>query len=133
MILTEGKMRVDKWLWCVRIFKSRSLATEACKSNKVSIEDKAVKASHNISVGDRIAVKKDGFNLDFEVKGLLKSRAGAPIAIECYVNHTSEEELSKFDEWHIGKARSEFREKGSGRPTKKDRRQLSQIKGKEIL
>lgn len=130
MIIESGKMRVDKWLWCVRIFKSRSIATDACKNNKVLIEDKPVKASHNISPGDLITVKKDGFHLKFEVKGLLNSRVGAPIAQLCYINLTPQEELSKYDEWYVGKARPEFREKGLGRPTKKERRQIDSVKNK---
>jgi ribosome-associated heat shock protein Hsp15 len=130
MILLEGKMRIDKWLWAVRIFKSRSLAQDACVNNKILQNDKPVKPSHNISIGDRITVKKDGFHLQFEITGLLKSRVGAPLAQECYINHTSEEELTKFDDWKVGGFRSEFREKGLGRPTKKERRQIDSIKGK---
>jgi len=132
MIVEEGKMRVDKWLWCVRIFKSRSIATDACKNNKVSIASKPVKPSQLVSIGDQLTVKKDGFNLVYQIKGLLKSRAGAPIAQQCYVNLTPAEELAKFDEWYIGKAKSEFRERGLGRPTKKERRQIDSLKGKSL-
>jgi ribosome-associated heat shock protein Hsp15 len=131
MILKEGKMRVDKWLWCVRIFKSRSIAADACRSNKVSMDDKPIKASHQIGIGDVIGVKKEGYHLIFQVSALLKSRVGAPIAQECYINLTSPDELAKFDEWYIGKARSEFREKGLGRPTKKERRQIDDLKQKQ--
>lgn len=130
MILKEGKMRVDKWLWCVRIFKSRSISNEAVKSNKVFVNDQLVKPSQNVTIGDKILVKKGGYNLQFEVTGLLKSRAGAPIAQECYIDHTPEEEKNKFADWYIGKGQSEQREKGLGRPTKKDRRNIERFKGK---
>jgi ribosome-associated heat shock protein Hsp15 len=129
MIFTEGKMRVDKWLWCVRIFKSRSLASEACRDNKVTLEDRPVKPSQLIQTGNHVHVKKGGYNLQFEVKGLLKSRAAAPVAQQCYVNHTPEEELRKFESWYVGKGKLEFREKGLGRPTKKDRRNIDAFKG----
>lgn len=122
------KMRVDKWLWCVRIFKSRTKATDACKSSKVMINDKNVKASYLIVVGDILHVKKDGFNLQFEVVELLKSRVSAILAAPCYVNLTPEEELRKFDSWFIGKGAPERREKGEGRPTKKDRRTIDIFK-----
>lgn len=130
MILTEGKMRVDKWLWCVRIFKSRSIANDAVKNNKVFVNDELVKPAHNVTIGDQLIVKKGGYNLLFEVTGLLKSRAGAPIAQECYIDRTPEEEKNKFSDWYIGKGQSEFREKGLGRPTKKDRRNLESFKRK---
>jgi ribosome-associated heat shock protein Hsp15 len=125
------KMRVDKWLWCVRIFKSRSIASDACKSNHVSMNGAALKPSHLIKPGDHLRVKKEGFFMEYEVLTLLKSRVGAPIAITCYINHTPEAELKKFDAWYTGQPRIEFREKGAGRPTKKERRVLDDFKKKK--
>ena len=121
-------VRVDKWLWSVRIFKSRSIASTACKANHVYRDGKALKPSAGVEVGDRVQVKKNGYNYDFEVVKLIEKRVGAPIAVECYKDHTSEEELNKFESWFVGKASAERRERGTGRPTKKERREISDFK-----
>lgn len=122
------KVRIDKWLWSIRIFKSRSISTEACKTNKVKINDAVVKASYLLVEGEIVQVRKEGFNLTLKAIKLIGKRVGAPIAQECYENLTSEEELNKFKDWFIGKAVPERREKGAGRPTKKDRRELDEFK-----
>lgn len=122
------KVRVDKWLWSVRIFKSRTQATDACKQKKVSIGENNLKPSALISVDDQLLVKKNGFNFEFIVKKLIAKRVGAPIAVECYDNVTPEAELRKYEHWYVGKARPEWRDKGAGRPTKKDRRTLEDFK-----
>ena len=122
------KVRIDKWLWAVRIFKSRTLATDVVKKGKVKLNGEGVKPSTNVSVGDRLTVLKEGFNLDLEVVKLLNKRVGAPLAVTCYVDHTPEEELNKYKDWFVGKAKGEFREKGLGRPTKRERRVLEDFK-----
>ena len=123
-----NKVRVDKWLWSVRVFKSRSLATTMCKNGRISMGEKKLKPSALISVGDSINVLKEGFNLTIKVVKLLEKRVGAPIAITCYENLTPEEELNKYKSWFIGKGRAEIREKGSGRPTKRERRDIDEFK-----
>ncbi|MEM9836648.1 MAG: RNA-binding S4 domain-containing protein [Bacteroidota bacterium] len=122
------KTRIDKWLWSVRIFKSRTLATETVKKGNVSINGKKSKPSSDVSVGDKVRVSKNGFNLEFEVIKVIKKRVGAPIAQTCYVDQTPESELNKYKDWYIGKGASEKREKGAGRPTKRDRRDISRFK-----
>ncbi|RMG83954.1 MAG: RNA-binding S4 domain-containing protein [Bacteroidetes bacterium] len=122
------KVRIDKWLWSVRIFKSRTIATEACKSGKVKVEDVSVKPSFLLTRGTIVRVSKEGFNFVFKVVDLIEKRVGAPIAQKCYENLTPEEELNKYKDWFIGKARPEFREKGAGRPTKRERRELDEFK-----
>ncbi|MEM9917594.1 MAG: RNA-binding S4 domain-containing protein [Bacteroidota bacterium] len=123
-----SKVRVDKWLWSVRIFKSRTQATDACKSGKVKIDDATLKPSALIEVGQIVKVRKGGFNLTFKVIQLLEKRVGAPIAVTCYENLTPEEELNKYNDWFIGKAAPEKRIKGAGRPTKRERRELDRYK-----
>ncbi len=123
------KIRIDKWLWSVRIFKTRTQATDACKSGRIRIGEATVKPSYLVSEGETIQVRKDGFHLTFLVKKLIAKRVGAPIARECYENLTSEEELMKYQDWYVGKGRPEIRAKGEGRPTKKDRRVLEDFKG----
>lgn len=122
------KVRIDKWLWSVRIFKSRTMATDACKSGKVKINENAVKPSFMVERGAIVYVRKNGFNLIFEVIDLLAKRVGAPIAQKCYKDLTPQEELDKYKNWFVGKAQPEQREKGAGRPTKKDRRNLDKYK-----
>ena len=122
------KVRIDKWLWSVRIFKSRTIATDACKTGKVQIEDTRVKPSTSVEVGQTVNVQKNGFNLQFKVIKLIEKRVGAPIAVTCYEDLTPVEELNKYNDWYVGKARPEQREKGAGRPTKKERRQIDDYK-----
>lgn len=124
-----SKVRVDKWLWSVRIFKSRTLATDQCKSGKVTVQNQKVKASGTVSVGDMVGVQKNGYNFTFKVLKLLEKRVGAPIAQEAYEDLTPEEELNKYENWFIGKGKAEVRDRGAGRPTKKHRREIDEFKG----
>ena len=123
------KIRIDKWLWSVRVFKSRTLATNACKSGRVKIEEAPVKASAAVEVGQKVQVRKNGFDLEFKVIKLIEKRVGASIAVECYEDLTPPEEMNKFRNWFVGKGQAEMRERGAGRPTKKDRRELDEYKG----
>ncbi len=121
------KVRVDKWLWAVRIFKSRTLANNACKNGKVRMDGVPLKPSSTVKVGDRLEVRKNNFNLQFEIVKLIQKRVSATLAAPCYIDHTSEAELNKFKSWFYNKA-SEYREKGTGRPTKKERREIDEFK-----
>ena len=126
--MAEHKVRIDKWLWAVRIFKSRSKASKACRNGKVRSAEQILKASSQITPGQVIAIKKDGFNLSYKVNKLLQKRVSFPIAVTCYENLTPEEELNKFKDWFIGKGPVEKRERGAGRPTKRDRREIDSFK-----
>ena len=126
------KSRIDRWLWAVRIFKSRTKATAACKKGRIRCGDLILKPSSLIKVNDLIEVRKDGFVLSFLIKELLPKRVSATLAKPCYDNMTPEEELNKFKAWFIGKAPAERRLRGTGRPTKRDRRELDDYK-KEIF
>ena len=123
------KVRVDKWLWSVRIFKSRTIATDACKAGKVKINGVNVKPSYQLQRDEIVVVRKNGFDFQFKVIDLIQKRVGAPLAVQCYEDRTPEEELNKYKQWFIGKAAAEAREKGTGRPTKKDRRAIEDFKG----
>lgn len=126
------KVRIDKWLWAVRIFKSRTLAGNTVRQGKVRVNEATVKPSTTVEVGDKITVQKNGFSWQYEVVKLIEKRVGAPIAVTCYIDHTPEEERNKFKDWFVGKAGGEFREKGIGRPTKKNRRQISRFKEEDL-
>jgi len=122
------KVRIDKWLWAVRIFKSRTLSGDTVRQGKVRLNGGTTKPSTAVVVGDRITVQKNGFSLEYEVLRLIEKRVGAPVAVTCYVDHTPEEELNKYKDWFVGKAGTEFREKGAGRPTKRERRTITRFK-----
>ena len=122
------KTRIDKWLWSVRIFKTRTIATDACKSGRVKVQSKLAKPSSLVLVGEIVEVKKEGFHLKFRVEQIIEKRVGAPIAEKCYTNITPAEELNKYTEWFVGKSQPEIREKGAGRPTKKERREIDEFK-----
>lgn len=122
------KVRLDKWLWSVRIFKTRSKATDACKAGNVKNHKKVLKPSFLVSPDELLFVKKNGFLLQFQIIKTIAKRVSAPLAQECYVNLTPDEELNKYKDWFIGKGRPEIREKGAGRPTKRERRTIDEFK-----
>ena len=127
------KVRIDKWLWSVRIFKSRTLAADAIKSGKVRIGEAVAKPSDSVMEGQVVYVKKRRFQPGVLVKKLIDKRVGAPIAVECYDNLTPQEELNKYNSWFVGKSGVEHRERGTGRPTKRERREIDTFKGDRFM
>ena len=117
--------RVDKWLWAVRIFKTRSIATDACKKVRVAVGGTVVKPSRMIHVGDIVSVRKPPIEYSFRVIQLLGSRVGAKRVEEFMQNVTPREQYELLELQRV----SGFvdRAKGLGRPTKKDRRDLDQF------
>lgn len=89
-----------------------------------------LKPSTMIEEGALLDVKKNGFNMSYKVLRLISKRVGAPIAVECYEDLTPADELNKFKTWYVGKAAAEKREKGAGRPTKRERREIDGFKDK---
>ena len=128
MNAVTGKVRIDKYLWAIRIYKSRSLATEACRDGKIKMHGQPVKASAIVTVGDTIEVLKDGFRLTYKVIQLIEKRVSPLLAKPCYEDLTPEEEINKYKSWFIGKGAPERRERGTGRPTKKERREIDDFK-----
>lgn len=119
-------IRIDKYLWAIRMFKTRTIAGEACKSGKVKIDDAPVKASREIRVGDVIDLKIGPFNKRIEIVEVIKNRLKASLAIEKYKDITPEEEIERQE--MMRQLNYERRERGTGRPTKKDRREIEQLK-----
>ena len=119
--MTEG-VRIDKWLWAVRLFKTRTLAAEACKKGKITIDTVSVKPSRTIRVNDVIQIKKPPITYAFKVLAVTENRMGAKLVPSFMENVTSEEQYAILELSKI----SGFidRDKGTGRPTKKDRRSL---------
>lgn len=121
----EEGVRIDKWLWSVRIFKSRSLATDHCKRGRVLIGDEAVKPSRNVRIGDIIMVRKPPVTFTYLVTGLIEKRGSATLAAENVSDITPREEL---DRARNTRENAFFvRDRGTGRPTKKDRRDITKM------
>jgi ribosome-associated heat shock protein Hsp15 len=118
-------VRMDKWLWAARIFKTRTLAAAACHQGKVTVADQIVKASRDAKVGEIIVVKNEGLTRTFKVLQLLQQRVGASVVKEYVEDQTPAEELEKARERRL--APVFYRPKGAGRPTKKERRKLNDI------
>ena len=123
---TMEEVRVDKWLWAMRVFKTRTIATDACKKGRVTMNGVAVKPSRAIKVGDIIDVKKPPITYTFRVKALTGNRLGAKLVPDYLENITAPSQYELLEMTRI----SGFvdRRKGLGRPTKRDSRELSRFK-----
>ena len=125
---SNESVRIDKWLWSVRVFKTRSLATDACKSGKITIDGKPLKPSHVVKIGEIIEYKVPPIVRTFKVTGLLAKRVSAKLAVDFMEELTSEAEFEK-----LKAARNDplaFRPRGAGRPTKRERRVIDDLKNK---
>jgi len=104
------------------------MATDACKGGKVKIDGTNLKPSYLVQRDEILQVHKNGFHLQYKVVDLIQKRVSAPLAQVCYENLTPEDELNKYNDWYVGKASPERRERGAGRPTKKERRNIDRFK-----
>ncbi len=116
--------RIDKFLWSVRLFKTRTLATTSCKEGKVRVNDTIVKSSRNLKIGDKVTIRKQGTFFSYKVLDLLEKRVGAKLVENYIINITPQEELEKHRLKQL--AQKAYRAKGEGRPTKRDRRLLDE-------
>ncbi len=126
-MLIDKEVRIDKWLWAVRIYKTRNQAAEACKKGRILILDQSVKPSRVLKINDVVQVKKPPVVYSYRVLGLLGKRLSAKAVREYIENITPEAEMDKL------KVRETFfiiRERGTGRPTKKERRTIDKLRGK---
>jgi len=115
-------MRIDKYLWCVRYFKTRNLATVACKKGQIKVNDDVVKPSREVFATDKIVVRKDQINYQLTVNDIPESRVGAKL-VDIYRTDTTPK--SEFEANELLKySKDYYRKKGTGRPTKKDRRDI---------
>ena len=114
--------RIDKWLWAARIFKTRTIAADACKNGRVTIEGVNVKPSRMVKVGETVSVRKPPITYSFRILKTIEQRVGAKRLPEIYENVTAPEQYELLEMTRI----SGFvdRARGTGRPTKKDRRSL---------
>ena len=123
--------RIDKWLWAARIFKTRSIAIDACKNGRVTIDGARTKPSHLVKAGDIISVRKPPITYTFKIKQAIERRVGAKLIPEILENITSPEQYELLEMSKI----SGFvdRARGTGRPTKKDRRELEEFTTPEFM
>lgn len=119
--------RIDKWLWAARIFKTRSLAADACKNGRVSIGNVNVKPSHMVKLGETVNVRKPPVTYSFKILKTIEQRVGAKLIPEIYENVTAPDQYELLEMNRI----SGFvdRARGTGRPTKKERRALDAFIG----
>jgi ribosome-associated heat shock protein Hsp15 len=124
----DEPVRIDKWLWAVRVFKTRTLAADECRKGRIIINGNTVKPSHVVKNGEIVLVRKPPIIYTYKVLGILDKRVSAIVAKTFAEDLTSNEELSKSE---IARININFRrEPGTGRPTKKDRREIDRIKEK---
>lgn len=115
-------MRIDKYLWCIRVYKTRSIATTACKKGQVKIEGNNLKPSKEVFGGELLVVRKNQINYQIKVLNLPDSRVGAKLVDQFRKDITPKEEFEKTELLKYSK--DYYRKKGVGRPTKKDRRDI---------
>jgi len=116
-------MRLDTWLWAARFFKSRTLATSECRAGKVKLNDRAAKPAAEVKVGDRITWRDALRTRDVEIAALLTRRVGAPEAALAYVDHSEPIPPKEL------RGTVPLRDRGAGRPEKRDRRDLDLLRG----
>ncbi len=116
--------RVDRWVWSVRIFKTRSAATDACRGGHVKVNGRSAKPATTVRVGDRVEAKVGPRRKVVEVTKVIDARVGAPLAVECYVDHSPPEPV------RAAPIPVPTRDPGAGRPTKKERRQMDRSRGR---
>ncbi|MCF6351003.1 MAG: RNA-binding S4 domain-containing protein [Flavobacteriaceae bacterium] len=115
-------MRIDKFLWCTRYFKTRSIATEACKKGHVKLHNKNIKPSKLVFTGEKILLRKNQINYEFIILDIPKNRVGAKLVDLYRKDITSKEAFANQNSLKF--AKDYYRKKGEGRPTKKDRREM---------
>lgn len=123
--MAKSEVRIDKWIWAVRIFKTRTIGAEACKKGRVMINDVVVKPSRTVKVGDTVKVRKPPITYSFRVLALTENRLGAKLVPDYMENITPKSELDMLDIVRI--AGFVDRRKGLGRPTKREGRQLEEF------
>ncbi|MDQ1044606.1 RNA-binding S4 domain-containing protein [Streptomyces sp. V4I2] len=116
-------VRIDSWIWSVRLVKTRSMGATACRGGHVRVNGERVKPAHSLRVGDEVRVRQEGWERIVVVKRLIRKRVGAPVAAQCYVDNSPPPPPRE------AVAPAGIRDRGTGRPTKRDRRELERLRG----
>src|SRR6185312_7828235 len=117
-----ASVRIDAWLWSIRVYKTRSVATAACRAGHVKLNGVNAKAAHTVVPGDTIRVRESGWERILEVRQLINKRVGPEAASHCFTDHTPPRPVLPA----LGLPQ---RDRGTGRPTKKDRRDMEKLRG----
>ncbi|WP_128377983.1 RNA-binding S4 domain-containing protein [Streptomyces cavernae] len=118
-----GTVRIDSWIWSVRLVKTRSMGATACKGGHVRVNGERVKPAYAVRVGDEVRLRHAGRERIVVVKRLIRKRVGAPVAAECYVDNSPPPPPRE------AVAPAGVRDRGTGRPTKRDRREMERLRG----
>ncbi|GAA0667254.1 hypothetical protein GCM10009535_53840 [Streptomyces thermocarboxydovorans] len=116
-------VRIDSWIWAVRLIKTRSLGAAACRGGHVRVNGERVKPAHSVRVGDEVRLRHEGRERVVVVKRLIRKRVGAPVAAQCYIDNSPPPPPREVV------AAAGIRDRGAGRPTKRDRRELERLRG----
>ncbi|WP_250401458.1 RNA-binding S4 domain-containing protein [Streptomyces cellostaticus] len=116
-------VRIDSWIWAVRLIKTRSLGATACRGGHVHVNGERVKPAYSVRVGDEVRLRHEGRERVVIVKRLIRKRVGAPVAVQCYVDNSPPPPPRE------AVAPAGLRDRGAGRPTKRDRRELERLRG----
>ncbi|MFE2264750.1 RNA-binding S4 domain-containing protein [Streptomyces griseosporeus] len=116
-------VRIDSWIWSVRLVKTRSLGAAACKGGHVRVNGERVKPAHSVRIGDEVRLRNEGRERVVVVKRLIRKRVGAPVAAQCYIDNSPPPPPRE------AVAPAGIRDRGAGRPTKRDRRELERLRG----
>ncbi|MFI9174942.1 RNA-binding S4 domain-containing protein [Streptomyces lincolnensis] len=120
-----ANVRIDSWIWSVRLVKTRSQGATACRGGHVRVNGERVKPAYSVRVGDEVRVRQEGRERIVVVKRLIRKRVGAPVAVQCYVDNSPPPPPRE------AVAPIALRDRGAGRPTKRDRRELERLRGLE--
>jgi len=121
----KEKLRIDKYLWAIRLFKTRTLASDACKAGRVKLTGQNIKPSHEVKVGETYNVSKGLERKIISVTGVLENRVDAKTAVNFYADLTPVEQTTAFKSMFHAPVLS--RDRGAGRPTKRDRREIDDL------
>lgn len=121
----KDKIRIDKYLWAIRVYKTRSLATDACKAGKIKLEQNSIKPSHVVKIGDIYHIQKDQRKIIIKVLDLLEKRLDAKSVAPYFEDLSVKDDTPRFHSVFTSPIFQ--RSRGTGRPTKKDRREIDEI------
>ncbi|MFH8770660.1 RNA-binding S4 domain-containing protein [Streptomyces sp. NPDC017958] len=116
-------VRIDSWIWAVRLIKTRSLGATACRGGRIHVNGERVKPAHSVRVGDEVRLRNEGQERIVIVKRLIRKRVGAPVAAQCYIDNSPPPPPRE------AVAPAGLRDRGAGRPTKRDRREMERLRG----
>nr|WP_280889462.1 RNA-binding S4 domain-containing protein [Streptomyces sp. LBL] len=116
-------VRLDSWIWAVRLVKTRSMGATACRGGHVRVNGERVKPAYSVRVGDEVRLRQENWERIVIVKRLIRKRVGAPVAVQCYVDNSPPPPPRE------ALAPAGIRDRGTGRPTKRDRRELERLRG----